>query len=103
MPSFFLKLTPPRPTFAVDMSEDERAIMTEHLAFMNQHFAAGRVLIFGPVMDPAGVYGMAVLDAKDQAEAEAIMRKDPSVARGVNRLDIYPMRIGGAQGQRVAG
>jgi hypothetical protein len=30
---FVLKLTPPRPTFAEDMTEEERTIMMQHAAY----------------------------------------------------------------------
>jgi hypothetical protein len=30
---FFLKLNPPRPTFMLDMTADEKAIMQKHVAY----------------------------------------------------------------------
>jgi uncharacterized protein YciI len=82
------------------MSESERALMMEHGAYVRKFFDAGSVLIYGPVMDAAGSFGMAVLEMEDMAEAERFAQGDPSVKAGVNRYAIAPMRIGGAQGSR---
>ena len=98
---FFLRLIPPRPTFALDLNESERALMMEHGAYVRKFFDAGSVLIYGPVMDSAGSFGMAVLEMDDIAEAERFAQGDPSVKAGMNKYTISPMRIGGAQGSRV--
>ncbi|MFD0820517.1 hypothetical protein [Micromonospora zhanjiangensis] len=52
--NYIYKLIPPRPTFFVDQTEDERAVMTEHAAYWSEPLAAGTVVVFGPVLDPAG-------------------------------------------------
>ncbi|HEX4580790.1 MAG TPA: YciI family protein [Acidobacteriaceae bacterium] len=97
--SFFLKLIPPRPTFAMDMSADERALMMQHVAYVGEHFKSGKVLIYGPVMAAEGSFGMAVLDVADEAEARALMENDPTVIAKLNTYEISPMHIGGAQGR----
>jgi uncharacterized protein len=66
---FFLKLIPPRPTFAMDMNADERSLMQQHVEYTRTHFEAGKVLVYGPVMAAEGSFGMAVLDVADEAEA----------------------------------
>lgn len=98
--TFFLKLIPPRPTFAMDMSEDERALMQQHVAYTAEHFKGGKVLIYGPVLAAAGAFGVAVLEVADEAEARRLLDNDPSVKAGMNTYEIAPMRIGGAQGRQ---
>lgn len=98
--TFFLKLIPPRPTFAMDMTPEERSLMSQHVAYMGEHFQAGKVLIYGPVLAAEGAFGMGVLDVADEAEARSIMENDPSVKRKLNTYEIAPMRVGAAQGQR---
>ncbi len=39
---FYLKLIPPRPTFAQDITDEERALMEEHGAYCEQQFDAGQ-------------------------------------------------------------
>lgn len=103
MAFFYLKLIPPRPTFAFDMTEEERAVMGSHRAHMDTYFEEGKVLIFGPVLAPQGVYGMGVFEADTVEEVNAIMAADPSVLAGLSRFEVFPMHVGGAQGSRTQG
>jgi len=93
MPHFFLKLIPPRPTFAADMSEAERASMQRHAAYLAELLRDGAGIAFGPVFDPSGVFGMGIVEAADEAAARAITDKDPAVKEGVGRYEVYPMRL----------
>ncbi|HVE85651.1 MAG TPA: YciI family protein [Myxococcales bacterium] len=96
---FFLKLIPPRPTFAQDMSEEEKRLMAEHVRYLDEHLAAGRVLLFGPVMAAGGAFGMGVFAVEDEAEARRIIDGDPTVRAGLNRYELSPMRVSTARGQ----
>lgn len=97
---FFFRLIPPRPTFAQDMNDEERAMMGQHAQYLRAAFAQGSVLIFGPVGDPAGSYGMAVLQMPDLAAAEQFAANDPTVLAGLNTYAVMPMMVGGAQASR---
>jgi uncharacterized protein len=55
---FMLKLIPPRPTFAEDMTNEEWAIMNLHAAYWKDKADRGIAIIYGPVLDPKGVYGL---------------------------------------------
>jgi uncharacterized protein len=98
---FFLRIIPPRHTFAQDMNEQERALMTQHAAYARDFFDAGAVLAYGPVLDPEGAFGIALLEMEDVAEAERFAPNDPSVQAGMNRFTIVPMRIAASQGSRT--
>ena len=91
MPFFLYKLIPPRPTFACDMNDDERAIMAEHAAHWSRLTEAGTALVFGPVADPAGTWGMAVVDAASEADVRALGNADPAVSSGVCTYDVHAM------------
>src|SRR5262245_29446465 len=93
MPHFFLKLIPPRPTFPTDMNETERAAMQRHAAYLAELIEKGAGIAFGPVFDPAGVFGMGIVEAEDEAAARALTDKDPAVTSGVGRYEIFPMRL----------
>ena len=41
MKYFFCKLTPPRPTFAIDMTDAERQLMHQHVAYWSELAAQG--------------------------------------------------------------
>ncbi len=99
---FFFRLIPPRPTFAQDLTEEERAVMMQHAAYVRGFFENGSVLAYGPVLDPEGSFGMGLLEMTDLAEAEEFAKNDPSIKCGMNRYTISPMRIGGAQSSRTS-
>ncbi|MGN6567371.1 MAG: YciI family protein [Flavipsychrobacter sp.] len=86
---FALKLIPPRPTFSQDMTPDERAIMLQHVQYWRDFMAQGKVLAFGPVLDPAGTYGLGIVCVHDEAELQIMMANDP--ANGLNRYEHHPM------------
>src|SRR5271168_3349058 len=93
----FVRLIAPRPTFPMDMTPEEKSLMQQHVVYTHEKFAAGKVLIFGPVMAPTGAFGMAVFEAADEAEVRGILENDPTVKAGLNTFEIHPMRVGAAQ------
>jgi uncharacterized protein YciI len=84
------------------MSEEERALMKEHAAYVRGFFDDGTVLAYGPVLDPEGAFGIGLLEMEDEAEARRFAENDPSVQAGMNGFTIVPMRIAAAQGSRTA-
>jgi uncharacterized protein len=94
---FYFKLIPPRPSFAQDITEKERALMDEHGAYFQQQFDAGKVLLYGPVMGREGAFGVGILEVADEAEARHLGENDPSVRAGMNRFEIYSMRVANAR------
>jgi uncharacterized protein len=90
MPHYFLKLNPSRPTFAGDMTDQERAIMQQHVVYWGGLMQKGIVVVFGPVMDPKGVYGIGVVEVDDQEQLLELIKNDPATL--INRYEHYPMR-----------
>ena len=80
MAHYFLKLIPCRPTFALDMTADEREIMQQHVAYWQSIMQQGKVVVFGPVMDPNGPYGMGFVDADDESAIRTFIACDPASA-----------------------
>jgi uncharacterized protein YciI len=87
---FALKLIPCRPTFAQDMSPEERAIMQQHVVYWRGLMDKGKVLVFGPVMDPKAVYGLGIIEAESEEEVKDFIANDP--ATKINTYEYYPMR-----------
>ena len=87
---FALKLLPCRPTFAQDMTPEERAIMQQHVAYWRDLMDKGKVLVFGPVMDPKAVYGLGIIEAESEEEVKDFIANDP--ATKINTYEFYPMR-----------
>jgi len=86
---YFLKLNPPRASFSVDMSEAERAVMVQHVQYWAPYVQDGTVLVLGPVADPKGGFGMAVVGVPDETTVYELMAKDP--ARSICSYEFYPM------------
>lgn len=86
---FFVRTQNPRPTFHLDMTGDERAVMTRHVAYWSEKAEEGTAVVFGPVMDPAGAYGMGVYQVQDEAEMRDLLAHDP--ANGLLQYEVFPM------------
>jgi uncharacterized protein YciI len=101
MEHFLLKLTPPRPTFQADMTEDEAALMGRHVAYWSEQLERGRLVVFGPVEDPEGGYGVAIARADGEGDVRNLIARDPVITDGTGfHYDIYtiPGAISALQG-----
>jgi uncharacterized protein len=89
---FLLRLIPPRPTFAADITEAEAAVMAEHAAYWRGHMDRGAVVAFGPVAEPTGTWGLAVLETESRDVAERLAAADPAITSGtMERYELHPM------------
>jgi len=84
------KLIPPRPTFAQDMTEVERKIMQEHVVYWKDLSDRRIAIIFGPVLDPKGTWGIAIIGVASEPEAHILVRYDPAIQAGFT-FEVYPM------------
>jgi uncharacterized protein len=89
MPFFYARLSPKRSTFPADMTPDEAAAMKGHGAWLAEQLAAGTLVVAGPVMDPAGVFGVGVFEAASRDEVVALLTRDP--ATGVGTYEVHSM------------
>ncbi len=95
---YLYKLIPPRPTFAADMTDVAAAVMAEHAAYWSALVAEGEVVAFGPVFDPVGVWGLAIVEADDEAAVHKMGTGDPAVRSQMATFDVYPMPSAVARG-----
>ena len=92
MSHFLCKLSPPRPTFLADMSADEALVMRRHREYWTPRVEIGVVIAMGPVADPAGAYGVAIVEAPSQAALEAMLASDPAIlSRTGFAYEVFPM------------
>ncbi len=92
-PTYFCcRLLAPRPTFAFDMTPDERKAMLAHGAYWRELLAKGNAIVFGPVNDPQGPWGLGVIRAANQAEVHALRDHDPAILANIGlSYEIMPM------------
>jgi len=94
MATFVLRLIAPRSTFALDMTDEERAVMGRHAEHWGPYVADGRAVVFGPVVDGAGSWGLAVIESDDEAEVRAHAELDPVVTTGTARFEFGTLLTG---------
>jgi uncharacterized protein YciI len=89
---FHLKLIAPRPTFPFDITEAEGRAMAEHVVYWRQLATDGHAVAVGPVFDPKGAYGLAIVETENEAEAEALGAADPVTRAGLGfTWEVAPM------------
>ena len=91
---FLFRLVPPRADFAQTITPAEQDAMQRHQAYWQDLLAEGRVVVYGPVADPEGIWGMGVLRAADRAQVLEIGNSDPSVLAGVNTFEVFEIMDG---------
>ena len=94
MSTFVLRLIAPRPTFATDMTDDERAIMGRHAAHWQPYLESGQMVVFGPVLHDTGSFGLAVVEAEDEREIRDFAARDPVVTTGTAKFEFGRMLAG---------
>jgi len=66
--------------------------MGQHSAYWRELTRTGTAVAYGPVADPAGVYGLGVVRADGESAARAIADADPVVRAGAGfRVEVAPM------------
>jgi uncharacterized protein YciI len=73
------------------MSADEQEWMKQHGAFLDALLDEGKIVAHGPVMDPAGGYGVSLFQIADDQEIEVITSEDPIVKNGAGHYEHHPM------------
>jgi uncharacterized protein YciI len=81
---FILLLTYVKPTEEVD------ALMRDHMAWLNEHYDAGRFLVSGRRVPRTG--GVIVAHGDDREAMEAIAASDPFVTGGVATCEVIQFR-----------
>ena len=94
MSIFVFRLKAPRPSFALDMTDEERKIMGRHAAYWQPFIDSGQMVIFGPVLDGTGSWGLGVIEAEDEDELRTFAAGDPAVTTGTGEIELGKMLAG---------
>jgi len=76
-------------TYKAALPEIDRH-MKAHVAFLNQHYAAGRFVVSGRKIPREG--GIILATGATREEIEALMREDPFVSRGLAEVRVVEFR-----------
>jgi uncharacterized protein len=94
MGTFVFRLIAPRPTFADDMTDEERDVMGRHAAYWRPFLESGQLVVFGPVIDSTGSYGLGVIETEDEDELRTFAAGDPFVTSGTGTIEVGKMLTG---------
>ena len=90
---YVYRLIPPRPTFHEDMSDEEQAIMSRHADYWAQLVEQGDVVVYGPVVDSTGSWGLAVIRSDSLQDARGLALADPAVSSGMAGFDMGTLLV----------
>ena len=65
--------------------------MQEHVTYWTGLADRRIAIVFGPVLDPKGTWGVAIVQVEDEDELHTILTNDPATKAGVLTNEIYPM------------
>ena len=99
MSTFVFRLKAPRPNFALDMSDEEREVMGRHAAHWQPYIESGQMVIFGPVLDSTGSWGLGVVQSDDEDELRDFAARDPVVTTGTASIELGKMLQGFVRSQ----
>jgi uncharacterized protein len=94
MSTFVFRLKAPRPTFALDMTDDERQVMARHAAHWQPYIESGQMVVFGPVLDSTESWGLGVVESDNEDELRAFAADDPVVTTGTGTVEVGKMISG---------
>jgi len=90
---YVYRLIPPRPAFHDDMNDEEKAIMARHAAYWGELIEQGGVVVYGPVVDRTGSWGLGVIRAADEQGARRLAEADPAISSGMATFELGTMLV----------
>jgi uncharacterized protein YciI len=97
---FLYVLRPARPAMLAEgPTPEESEAVAAHAAYLAGLARAGVATLYGRTdTRDERTFGLVVFRAASQPAAEAIVREDPAVARGVMTAELYPYRLAYVRG-----
>ena len=68
--------------------------MGRHAAYWRPFIESGQMVVFGPVLDSTGSWGLGVIEAEDEDELRAFAAADPAVTTGTAEIELGKMLAG---------
>jgi uncharacterized protein YciI len=86
--------------FQRNATSQERMVVGRHSDYLEGLLDQGKLIFAGRCWD--GPFGIVVIQAADEAEAQEIVDQDPSVMAGVQTAELYPFDVALVRGRRDA-
>jgi len=68
--------------------------MGRHAAHWQSRVDSGQMVVFGPVLEAAGSWGLGVVESEDEDQLRAFAAGDPVVTTGTAEMEIDKMPAG---------
>ena len=68
--------------------------MDRHAAHWQPYIDSGQMVIFGPILDDSGSWGLGVVEADNEEELRAFAARDPAVTSGTTEMELGKMLAG---------
>ena len=68
--------------------------MGRHAAYWQPYIDSGQMVVFGPVLEATGSWGLGVVEADDEEELRAFAAGDPVVTTGTAAMEVGRMPQG---------
>jgi len=81
------------------MTLAKRELMEQHKRYWMELTDQGTAVVFGPVLDPTGLRGLAIVEVANEEEARTVSSADPAVSGGLQSPTVSPMRVGKIRGE----
>jgi uncharacterized protein len=94
MTTFVFRLKAPRSDFADTMTDEEREVMRRHAAYWRPYIDSGQMVVFGPVLETNGSWGLGVVEAEDEEALRTFAAGDPAVTTGTTSMELGMMPAG---------
>jgi uncharacterized protein YciI len=93
MKAYLTKWVPPRNDFLSTITEHEKDLFRQHGDWQTDLREQRLIVAHGPVVDPAGSYGVALWEIEDDADIAALTAQDPIMKAGVGHYEHFPMML----------
>jgi uncharacterized protein YciI len=91
MPEYIYLIHPFRDGFFENPTTEEKAILDEHFAYLQEAAEAGITILGGLCTDDT--FELVILQAENEEAANAFMFADPSVKKNIMAAELHPILI----------
>jgi uncharacterized protein YciI len=81
--------------------EGHENLMTQYLAYLKCETEAGRMIFAGPMTDDGEIIALAVLQAANPQEAQAMVNENPGIKSGHFVAELHPCYLPALDGVQV--
>ena len=85
-------LHPPRDNFAETITDEEKAVWSEHFVRLQRLMSDGTLVLAGPTLGTVNT-GITIFEASDEQAARKVMEEDPCIQHGFATGELRPFRL----------